>query len=94
MSSRRMHRSGFGDAWFDRWRSGFALSVTLAIGVAALVLASVIGNRVNYALPRGFGLVGMAVTVGLVGVVLVVSGCAREDVATCADRSRAVSSAP
>lgn len=72
MSSRRTHRSGFGDPWFDRSRSGFALLVTLTIGIAALVVASVIGNRINHALPRGLGLVGMAVTVGLVGPVLVV----------------------
>jgi len=48
------------------------MSATATIGVAALVAASVIGNRVNRALPRGFGLAGMIVTAGLVCAVLVV----------------------
>jgi len=66
-----MHRSDRSDFGLDRLLSGLALSVTVAIGIAALVVASVIGNRVNLALPSGFGLVGIVVTAGLVCPVLV-----------------------
>ena len=58
----------------SRWRrvwSVCALLVASACVVVALVVASVVGNRVNGALPRGFGLVGMVVTVGLMSAVLV-----------------------
>jgi hypothetical protein len=50
--------------------SGCVLSMTVPIAVVGLVVASVIGNRINGALPRGFGLVGMAVTVCVVALVL------------------------
>ncbi len=48
---------------------GFVVSVPLAIG--ALVVASVIGNRVNRALPRGYGWVGVLLAAALVAVFLV-----------------------
>ena len=58
--------------WSRRLRSGSALSVASLCVVVGLVGASVVGNRVNAALPRGFGLVGMLVTAGAVLAMLMV----------------------
>jgi hypothetical protein len=71
MSAHHKHRSGLDSSWFDRLLSGLALFATVVIAIAALLVASVIGNRVNLALPRGFGLVGVLVAVGLLCPVLV-----------------------
>lgn len=46
-----------------------AAAVSVVIG---LVGASVVGNRLNSALPVGFGLVGIAMTAALVAALLVV----------------------
>jgi hypothetical protein len=53
------------------WSAG-ALLAAVVCAVVGLVGASIVGNRVNGALPRGLGLVGMAVTGSLMLAVLVV----------------------
>ena len=60
------------DAWVDRLPWGCVWFVAPPIVVVALVAASVLGNRINYALPHGFGLVGMVVTACIMVLVL---GC-------------------
>jgi hypothetical protein len=58
--------------WLRRLRSGCALLMASLCVIVGLVGASVVGNRVNAALPRGFGLVGMLVTVSVVLAMLIV----------------------
>jgi hypothetical protein len=58
------------EVWLDRLPWGCAWFVIVPIAVAALVGASVIGNRVNNALPRGFGLVGILVMVCIMALVV------------------------
>jgi len=58
------------DAWLDRLPWGCAWFVALPLILVADVTASVLGNRVNNALPRGFGLVGMLVTASIMVSVL------------------------
>jgi hypothetical protein len=58
--------------WLHRLRSSCALLLASLFVIVGLVGASVVGNRVNTALPRGFGLVGMLVTVGVVLALLIV----------------------
>jgi len=58
--------------WSHRLRSSCGLFVASMCVVGGLVGASVVGNGVNAALPRGFGLVGMLVTASLVLAMLIV----------------------
>jgi hypothetical protein len=58
------------DAWLDRLPWGCAWLVLPPFVVVALVAASVLGNRINDALPDGFGLVGMLVTGCIMALVL------------------------
>jgi len=58
--------------WSHRLRSGCALLVASMCVVVGLVGASIVGNRVNAALPRGFGVVGMLLTAGVVFAMLIV----------------------
>ncbi len=66
-----MSEQGPANGWSHRLRSGCALLIGSLCVVVGLVGASVVGNRVNAALPRGFGLVGMLVTVGAVLAMLI-----------------------
>ncbi len=65
-------RDAPGRSGLRRMRSACALCGAVVCILVGLVAASVVGNDVNAALPRGFGLVGIVVTVGLVMTVLIV----------------------
>lgn len=67
-----MSEQGPANDWSRRLRSSCALFTASLCVIVGLVGASVVGNRVNAALPRGFGLVGILVTVGFVLAMLIV----------------------
>ena len=67
-----MSEQGPANGRSHRLRSGCTLLMASLCVIVGLVGASVVGNRVNAVLPRGFGLVGMLVTVGFVLAMLIV----------------------
>ena len=67
-----MREQGPANGWSHRLRSGCALMMASLCVIVGLVGASVVGNRVNAALPSGLGLVGMLVTGGVVLAMLIV----------------------